>query len=253
MALTGRQEAFRVDTIAAGFDHTRSQWVTAFGHYVANSATTFQAGMLVDMNSDGEIIKSVGAAPFGWTKYNKTSSFYGVVVGEYIQLIDTTPAELDHPNVRSATLVGVRVAPELTGTAKVEGDDYTMSYANGTVTRIDGGGSSITDGDYVYVNYQYALTVQEVQDNGHNFWNFSDDVTIQGGKVTVITGNAMIFTTAYDSSETFTIGATLYAGTTGQLLEGFVSATVGGGGGVIGTVMQLPTADDPFLGVKSTF
>ena len=253
MALTGRQEAFRVDTIAAGFDHTRSQWVTAFGHYVANSATTFQAGMLVDMNSDGEIIKSVGAAPFGWTKYNKTSSFYGVVVGEYIQLSGIATVELDHSNVREATLVGVRVAAELTGTAWEEGRDYTMSHAHGTVTRIDSGGSSITDGDYVYVNYQYALTVQEVQDNGHNFWNFSDDVTIQGGKVTVITGNAMIFTTAYDSSETFTIGATLYAGTTAELLEGFVTNASGSGSFVVGTVLQLPTADDPFMGIKSTF
>jgi len=256
MALTGRQEAFRVDTIAAGFDHTRSQWVTAFGHYVANSATTFQSGMLVDMNSSGEIIKSVGVSPFGWTKYNKTSSFYGVVVGEYIQLNATTAAELDHANVRSAAgaVVGVRVAAALTGAAWVDTTDYTVSYTNGTVTRvIAGAGGSIPDGAYVFVNYQYELTAQDVQDDGSNFWNFKDDVTIQGGKVTVITGDSMIFTTAYDSNKTFTIGQTLYAGTSADLLEGFVTSTAGSGSFVVGTVLQLPTADDPFMGIKSTF
>lgn len=253
MALTGRREAFRVDTIASGFDHQRSQFTQAYGDYVANSATTFQAGMLVDMNTSQEIIRSVGSAPFGWVKYNKNTSFWGVVVGEYIQLNGTTATSLAHANIRPAAVgvAGVRVAAALTGSAYTEGagSDYVVNYTNGTVTR--SAGSTIPDGGYVYVNYQYQLTAQEIADNGHNFWNFDDDVTVQGGKVTVITGPCMIFTTAYDTSVTYTIGATLTAGTTAEVLEGLV--TVGGAGASVGTVFQVPTADDPFLGIKSNF
>ena len=255
MALTGRQEAFRVDSIASGFDHQRSQFVTSFGHYVANSTTTFQAGMLVDMNSSQEIIVSVGVAPFGWTKYNKTSSFYGVVVGEYIQLNGVVATSLAHANIRpaAAAVEGVRVAAALTGVAFTEGggNDYAINYTNGTVVR--DAASTIADGGYVFVNYQYLLTSQEIQDNGHNFWNFDDDVTIQGGKVTVITGPCTIFTTAFDTNKTFTIGQTVYAGTTTDVLEGFVTDTTGSGSFAVGVVIQLPTADDPFLGIKSNF
>ena len=258
MALTGRQEAFRVDSIASGFDHQRSQFVSAFGHYVANSTTEFQAGMLVDMNSSQEIIVSVGVNSFGWTKYNKTSSFYGCVVGEYIQLNGVVATNLAHGNIRTGPVAGgasegIRVAAALTGAAWTEGtgNDYLVSLVNGTVTR--DAASTIPDGDYVFVNYQYLLTSQEIQDNGHNFWNFDDDVTIQGGKVTVITGPCTIFTTAYDSNKTFTIGQDLYAGTTTDVLEGFVTDHTGSGSLVVGKVIQLPTADDPFMGIKSNF
>ena len=253
MALTGKREAFRIDTIASGFDHQRSQFIQAFGDYVANSATTFQAGMLVDMNTSNEIIRSVGSAPFGWVKYNKNTALFGSIVGEYIQLNGVVATSLAHANLRAAvgSAAGVRVASALTGSAFTEGagSDYVVNYTNGTVVRT--AGSTITDGAYVYVNYMYQLTAQELADQGHNFWNFEDDVTIQGGKVTVITGPCQIFTTAYDPSITYTVGATLTAGTTAEVLTGLV--TVGGAGATVGTVLQVPTADDPFLGIKSNF
>ena len=253
MALSALREAFRVDNVARGLDHTRTQYVTAFGDYVANASTTFTAGMLVDLNASREVIISVGAAPYGWAKYNKNTGFYAAVVGEYIQLNGTTATNLAHANIRPAAgaVAGVRVAAALTGVAYTEGggSDYTVNYTNGTVVRT--GGSTIPDGGYVYVNYQYAMTAQELDDDGHNFWNFDNDVTIQGSKVTVITGEATIFTTAYDSSQTYTVGTALTAGTTAEVLEGMV--TVGGGGAAVGTVVQIPTPSDPFLGIRSTF
>lgn len=252
MALEPRREAFRVDTIARGFDHQRSQFVTAFGDYVADATTSFQAGMLVDLDASGNVTLTAGAAPFGWAKYNKTSSFYGAIVGEYIQLTGVVATNLDHANVRPATggAAGVRVASALTGVAFTEGagSDYVVNYTNGTVTRT--AGSTIVSGDYVYVNYQYLLTARELADDGHNFWNFDDDVTVQGDKITVITSpGAMLYTTMFDTSITYTIGATLTAGTTAEVLRGLV--TVGGAGANVGTVIQLPTADDPFLGFKT--
>jgi hypothetical protein len=95
------------------------------------------------------------------------------------------------------------------------------------------------------------MTAAEIQRSGYNFWNFTDDVTIQGDKITVITGEASIYTMQYDPSITYTIGATLTAGTTAEVLRGLV--TVGGAGLAVGRVIQLPTPADPYLGIRSTF
>jgi len=254
MTLSAQREAFQVDTIARGLDLNRSQYLTAFGDYVALSTTTFSAGMLVDLNSDQQIIKSLGVAPFGWAKYNKSTSFYSAVVGEYIQLNATTATNLAHANLLTAAggAAGVRVAAALTSTAWVETTDYTVSYTNGTITRA-GGGSLLADGAYVYVNYQYAMTAQELSDDGHNFWNFDDDVTIQGGKVTVITGDAILFTTAYDPAQTYTVGLQLEAGVAADNLTGYVTVAGGTGTFNVGTVFQVPTPDDPYLGIKTSF
>lgn len=252
MALSATREAFRVDNVARGLDHQRTQYVTAYGDYVANSSTTFSAGMLVDLNSSGEVIISVGVRPHGWVKYNKNTGFYAAVVGEYIQLNGLVATSLAHANIRPAAgaVAGVRVAAALTGAAYTEGgaSDYTVNYTNGTVVRV--GGTTIPDGGYVYVNYQYALTAQELLDDGQNFWNYDNDVSIQGNKVTVITGDATIYTTAYDSSQTYSVNDALTAGTTAEVLTGHV--TKGGAGLAVGYVVQIPTPSDPFLGIRST-
>ena len=253
MALSTRREAFRVDNVARGLDHQRTQYLTAYGDYVANATTTFTAGMLVDLNASREVIISVGVRPHGWCKYNKDTGFYAAVVGEYIQLNALVATSLDHANIRPAVgaIAGVRVAAALTGAAYTEGggNDYAVNYVNGTVVR--DGASTIADGGYVYVNYQYALTAQELNDDGHNFWNFDNDVTVQGDKVTVITGAATLYTTAYDSHQTFSVNDALTAGTTAEVLEGMV--TKGGAGLAVGYVVQIPTPDDPYLGIRSTF
>lgn len=252
MALSATREAFRVDTVARGLDHQRTQYVTAYGDYVANATTTFSAGMLVDLNSSREVIISVGVRPHGWVKYNKNTSFYAAVVGEYIQLNGLVATSLAHANLRPAVggAAGVRVAAALTGAAYTEGagNDYVVNYTNGTIVR--DAATTIADGGYVYVSYQYALTAQELLDDGQNFWNFDNDVTIQGDKVTVITGEADIYTTAYDSSQTYSINDALTAGTTAEVLTGHV--TKGGAGLAVGYVIQVPTPSDPFLGIRST-
>jgi len=258
MALEPRREAFRVDTIARGFDHQRSIVNNAFGDYVANAATTFQAGMLVDLNAAGEIIVSAGANPYGWAKYNKNTAYQGIVVGEYVQLNGLVATTLAHANLLNAGIgggggatIGTRVGLLTTGAVYVEATDYTINYVNGTIVRLPAPGGSIADGAYVYVNYQYTLTAQELADDGHNFWNFDDDVTIQGGKVTVVTGDAIIYTTMFDPTVTYTVGAIITAGVVADLLSGYV--TVGGAGLAVGRCVQIPTPSDPFLGVKSNF
>ncbi len=261
MALEPRREAFRVDNIARGIDHQRTQYTTAFGDYVATVATTFEAGMLVDLDANGNIVKFAGGAgvPLGFALYNKTTSFYGSVVGEYIQLngdsVAGTATNLAHANVfdygeAGGGADGITVASALTGgTVYTNATHYILNATNGTVIRTNGT-TTITDGQYVYVTYMYALTAQEIADEGHNFWNFDDDVTIQTGKITVITGPATIYTAQYDKSVEYTVGSVITAGVTADSLEGYV--TQAGTGATVGKCIQIPTPADPFLGIKST-
>lgn len=247
MTFSPRMEAFRVSSRAIGIDLMRSQYSRNLGTYVANPATTFRAGMLVSLNAAQEIVVCDGVSPFGFAKYTKAQTLYAAVVGEQIQLTATDWINLAHGNLWvPGTTGGVRVTDITGGTVYVEATDYNANYANGQIQRIALGG--IGDGDFVLVDYQYQVTEQELKFEGRNFWNFIDDVTIQGDKITVINDWSFIWTTQYDAAQTYAVDDVLNAGTVGNSKAGLV--TKGGGGAYIGRVFQVPTADDPFLGIR---
>ena len=249
MVFSPRMEAFRVSSRAIGIDLMRTQYTRNLGTYVANASTTFRAGMLVSLNAAQEIVVCTGAAPFGFAKYTKANTLYAAVVAEQIQLTALVATNLLHANlwVPGAT-GGIRVTDVTGVTVYTEGggNDYTVNYVNGQVVRV--GGSTIGDGDLVLVDYQYPVTEQELKFEGRNFWNFTDDVTIQGDKVTVINDWSFIFTTQYDSAQTYAVDDVLKAGASGDTKSGLV--TKAGAGAYIGRVFQPPTADDPFLGIR---
>jgi len=240
-------EAFRVSSRAIGIDLMRSQYTRNLGTYVANASTTFRAGMLVSLNSDQEIVVSSGASPFGFAKYTKAQTLFASVVAEQIQLNGTTATNLAHGALWTPGATGgVRVTDITGATVYTQTTDYTVNYVNGQVTRVALG--AIGDGDYVLVDYQYQVTEQELKFEGRNFWNFIDDVTIQGDKITVINDWSFIWTTQFDPAQTYAVDDQLTAGTTAAVMEGLV--TKGGAGAYIGRVFQVPTADDPFLGIR---
>ncbi len=250
MAFSPRMEAFQVSSRAIGIDLKRSVISRNLGTYVANASTTFRAGMLVQLNAAQEVIICDGTEPFGFAKYTKSNTLYATVTAERIQLTGTTASNLEHANlwVPGAT-GGIRVVDAATGAVVYTeggGSDYTVNYTNGTVVRV--GGSTIVSGSYVLVDYSYQVTEDELKFEGRNFWNFNDDVTIQGDKITVINDWSIIFTTQYDTAQTYAVNDALTAGVTGDTKQGLV--TKGGAGAFIGNVFQVPTADDPFLGVK---
>ena len=63
MALSSSWSAFRVDDVARGLDHQRTQSQTSYGTWVANSSTTFEAGMLVMLNASGEVVIPIKDIP----------------------------------------------------------------------------------------------------------------------------------------------------------------------------------------------
>lgn len=258
MALSGKREAFRVDNVARGLDHQRTTYLTANGHWVANSATTFEAGQLVALNAAGEIVAHTGTdtKPLGIVKYNKDTAFNASVAGEAVVVPAAgATVSLAHSNLVSyaGAVGGIRVATAVTGgTVYTEGvaDDYTLNYATGALTNVVGG--TMVVGATVYVNYQYAMTARELLDDGANFWNSSDDVTIQGDKVTIIEGPATIYTTQFNASRPWAINDDVSPGQ--QAADGcaaiFDRTASSTNTTVIGKVIQLPTASDPFIGIQ---
>jgi hypothetical protein len=250
MALSTRREAFHVDDIQRGLDDKRTNYQVAYGDWVASSTETFTSGMLVQLDSSGNVVICDGSKRvLGVAKDSKTTSFYATVSDEYIQLNGTTATNLQHSNLFVPTAASdgilVNTAVSGSGTTYAETTDYVVSYTNGTVTR--NGAGSIPDGGYVYVTYRYLVTAAELLRDGTNFWNNSDSVSQQNDKMTVIEGPAKIFTAQFDPADDYAIDDELKASDVAGC-EGLV--TTSGTGTVVGRVIQVPTADDPYLGYE---
>lgn len=242
--------AFLNRTYPEGLDLGRCQIREALGVWVADPNTTFRAGMLVMRDANGLITASNGLDFLGVAKWNHATSMVAVQVDEAVALIGTTAS-----NLKFANISNVRVASAVKGggTVYTITTDYTLSTTNGTVTRV--GGAGITDGQTVYVTYTYAITESMLlQNQGKNFWNTIDEVSVNEGRVTVITDAEILFTSQYDTGVNYALtGATsnLYAATTGGK-EGLFTSSSAGSAKVVGRVFQVPTAADPFLGVRLT-
>ena len=249
-------EAFEVSPFSVGLDLERSQIKEALGTHVVDTTTSFQGGQLVQLSATQLVQVDTGTNPFGFAKfnYNSGTGLYAAVVGEYIQLNGGVATSLAHSNLFNPAASGktVRVAAALTGAAYTEGavNDYTVNHAAGTVVRLPGT-TTIPDGGYVYVNYHYLLPTADQKFYGKNFWNdLADDVTQQHDKITVITDWALLFTTMYDPSHTYTVNGQLYAGRTAKAKDGWVCGDNTEGLAYIGRVHQIPTATDPYLGIR---
>jgi hypothetical protein len=248
-------KAFISDPFPGGIDLKRSVIGRDLGVYVADPAATFRAGQVLAQNASGQLIVCDGTSgavpsnvPFAIAKWTKASSYLSTVVDEPIVLNGVAATNLKHANLfGSAPGVAVRSAPDMGGTAYTEGggSDFTVNYTNGQVTRV--GGGTIADGATVYVTYTYFVTEADLDFKGRNFFNFTDDVTIQQGRIAAITDWSIVFTTMFDPARTYSIQQPLHVD--GGARAGLFTNQTGGGRPVFGRVFQLPSADDPFLGI----
>jgi len=250
-----RLDSFRSDPNQVGIDLKRSMINSDPGVFVADVNATFQAGQILAYNAAGNVVLCNGtsgaplAIPLGYAKWNKNTGLNAATADEAIVLVATTATNLKKANL-FPTAAGVKVnsLPNSFGTVFVETTDFTVNYTNGQITRVGGGG--ITSGQTVYVTYQYAIPAADFDFQGRNFWNFVDDVTInQGGRIAIVTGWSLVFTTGYDPSLNYSIGQKLFVD--GGAKAGLLTSTSGGGRPAFGYVSQLPSATDPYLGVLS--
>lgn len=231
---SGRIEASLNSTVSQGLDLTRSVIGRALGVWMADPAASFLAGQVLSLNAAGQLQLCTGAGAVGIAKWNKATSLSAVVINEAIVLTGTAATSLKHAGVSNVKVTSLDGA-----TTYVVTTDYVVGAVNGTITR--NGGGAITSGQTVLVSYRYAVPEADLDFEGRNFFNFIDDVTIAQGRVAVIQGLSTLFSCAFDPSQAYAIGDSITCGANGNV-------TKGGGGDVIGKVVQLPTAQDPYLG-----
>jgi hypothetical protein len=237
-----RHAAFNSDVFPKGLDLRRSVINNDLGTYVAADAAVLRAGQFVSYNTGGFIVPSTGADTIGVSKWNKQQFGVSVNVDEAIVLVGTTPTNLARGNISNQA---VRSAPNMGGTLFTGGGgDYNEVLGAGTIAR--DGTTTIPDGATVYVTYTYALTDADFEFDGRDFRNQqNNDVLGQENRLAVISDWSRLFNMEWDTSVTYTL--------TGATSKLFVSAqgkaTSTSGTDFAGQVHQVPTADDPFLGM----
>jgi len=235
---SGRIQPSLIPVMKEGLDITRCILGRAPGVYVAAPTSMFVAGMVLTRNADGYLIPCTGVNPAGLAKWNKTNQMYGTIQGEAIVLVSTTPSPLKHPLVSA-----VLVTNPMTGLPYTVVVDYTVNATNGTITRVPAG--AIADGSTVLVAYRFAAQSSDLDFNGRNFFNFVDDASQAQNRMTLVQGLSTIFTAAYDTSVIYAVNDVMRCGADSY-------PTNSGAGAIIGMVIQVPTADDPYLGFDLT-
>jgi hypothetical protein len=137
-------------------------------------------------------------------------------------------------------------------TVLVAGVDYTISAMAGTVTST----GTKANGTVVTVSYTFNLNDKAEKDfRGQNFRNTLDDVD-GSGKSTVWKGYAEIETDQFVTSRAYAISDQLrYTHSSHALGAGKFTNEAGGSTVVdviVGRVLSVPTAANPFLGVAWT-
>ena len=221
----------------------RLSGLTNPGYRAVNSSAEFIAGMAATLDSSGELIvaNNTTTKVIGLFYNHKTTSFYRPVIDEKVTFgtspNSATVGYLKHANLKGAAGTNVVVRSAINGGGTVydyaaSGNDYRVSYTNGTITTSTG--SSIGSTDTVYVSYMYE---------DPNLVGI--DQTLGAGLCATLEDSGEIATLAYDAKYAYAVNADVYINSAGYL----TSAT---GSKIIGFVTKSPTADSPELCFKMT-
>lgn len=237
--------SFQQQLFPAGLDLSRSEIHRALGVWRANAGTSFRAGSPVMLNSVGEVVLADNTALLGIAKWDKITQKRTLVVDLPVVFGVAGATKNLKPNITAAADVRVSSAVQGGGTTYTLTTDYTLVTSNGTITQVALG--SIDPTLPVYVTFSRNLTEQDLLDEGHNFWQSLDYVTIQDLRITVIEAPAQVFTTEYDTKQNYTL--TGAASNVYVNAAGLFTSSSSGSARLCGTVISIPTAGDPFLGI----
>jgi len=218
--------------------------------WAVDTNVNIQAGMIAFLTSVGGVVTATTAAsgtvPIGTFWKDRANSFIRSTK-ENGTFDANNIITLSKGNILSTAFVRVTNAAETT--VYTQGVDYTITTANGIVTRLPGG--AIAAGAVVVVTYRYSVSSTQVYwDNvstkwstGYNYDRQNDD-TLGSSKITIAASDAILFTDQYDVNHTYTLNAPLYSDANS------LWTNVAGYTSVCGRVVSVPTASDPFLGVQ---
>jgi len=150
---------------------------------------------------------------------------------------------LDNNNLVAASVSGIDDTTTTALTVITEptdpaADEVSIDFAAGTARFLVAGNG----GDAVRLFYRYNLTVEEAQRTFHQR-TVNNTASVFFEQISVGGGNGAIYTTEYDTNDDWTTGGDVYTGAAGRLTKATTSTVI------VGQVIKLPSADDPFLGV----
>lgn len=228
------------------FDLTRSYWEDSKEYSLADGSTVSEEGVLMSFVAAGTGVAvspcTGGAAErvAGWaiTDAKKVTTWVNV---ETV----TVPAGGGTVQLQSSNLVAASTyaynntaaaAMTVVGGAPASGQ-VQINTANGTATfNVAQAGANVT------VQYRYNLTLQEIYARFHER-SVNNRAQDYFGLQSVAKGEGEFFTTMFDSSVAYAIGATVYTEAGGLV-------TSAAGGTAVGFVIRAPEAGYGYLGVK---
>lgn len=242
--------AFTNQTFAHGLNRLLSKITLTDGSYRAASSASFRSGAPVMLNSSGEVVISDGKACIGIAMADKMTLGSAAVVDEEISF-DSVGDTAQLTGQNSVTEVRISSGTNGSGTIYTGGGTAYSVSTSGVVTHV---GTIPSDGTVVYASYRYSLVEADYEFEGKNFWNSNDEVTIQDGRVAVALAPALIFTTEFETDlgtdllpwATTGLGSNVYINASGLF------TTDNAINKCVGHVIQVPTADQPFLGFQFT-
>lgn len=214
--------------------------------YAVDPNAVISAGMIAFLAQSGTTVVATTAAsgtiPIGtfWKDHNV--SYVRSTVENQTFSAASNDISLSKGNVHNTGTIKVTNAA---GTVVyVQGVDYTVNTVNGVVSRI--AGTTIAATATVVVWYEYVILASAINYVGSNYDRQPDD-TLGSGKITVVEGDAAIYTDQFDVNQTYTLNAPLRS----NVLSQWTTAALGAGGttSVCGRVIQVPSAADAMLGI----
>ena len=248
---SGRLGAFQSGVFASGLDSGRGDIRHSPGYFKAAESATILQGQMVALNADQELVLATSNDVIGVARFNKAPLGKSLAVDAAHVVAFNTAVPLGRGNV--SNVVVRQVVNGAAGDVIPSTNNYTLSAANGTLTwaAAPSGTNAPANGATVYVTYTFDLTLTDYRFQGLNFFNQLDDTFTTEGRLSIATGPATIFTTQFDTAQTYAVNDSLFCGGATAALAGLFT-NQSSEGRYVGKVIQPPRADDLYMGIRFT-
>jgi len=245
-----REAAFDGQVHKKGMDLKRCRILTDPGTGVALAGSTIRAGQLVSRNASGFYIGATGVDVAGFAKWGKENLGISIKVDEVHVVSAGSTVDLNEENVAQ---VSVRTAVNMGGTLITAAGDYAVVAGAGQLTWV-GSPAEVADGQTVYVTYIYSLIESDFDFDGRTFRNQNNDFVTGGeNRIAIIENWARIYTMEWDTDSDTSYALAGAASNLRCTADGKVSNDTGiTANDFVGKCYQLPSADDPYMGLTAT-
>lgn len=221
--------------------------------YAVDANVNIQSGMVAFLttNAAGTTVATTaagasGTLPIGTFWKDRATGFTRAFV-ESGTFNAAGTISLSKGNVTATSMI--KVTSSTGGTVYTQGVDYSVTLANGVITNLGVGIAALAT---VVISYMHTVPAgqEHLEYNstqwttGVNYDRVAND-TLGSGEVTIVEGDATLYTDQYDPSQTYSLNMAVGADAS-SLWTPLASAVTN----ACGFVVSLPTANDPFLGVK---